>query len=109
MMAFHLSGYGFSPDGHSFGVDHVLPTLFRQRGYQPVKLMPHLIDFTACPADHYRITDIIAYQIKPLLIKLGLITSEAFDQLHQQMLIDLMSETYCGVGYLLTVLGQKPR
>jgi len=108
MQAFCQEGYGFSPDGLTFGVDHILPTLVRQQGYQPVQLMAHPIDFTAFSADTYHNVEIIGYQVKPRLIKLGLITSEAFDELLQQTLIDILSETFCGLGYLFTVLGHKP-
>jgi hypothetical protein len=50
----------------------------------------------------------LGYQMKPLLVKLGLITPGAFDQLHQQVLADMQRETFLGIVHLLTVLGHKP-
>jgi len=108
MQAFCQDGYGFSPDGLTFGVDHILPTLVRQHGYQPVRLMAHPIDFVAFTADTYHNVEIIGYQVKSRLVKHGLITPDDFDQLLQQTLIDILSESFCGLGYLLTVLGHKP-
>jgi hypothetical protein len=46
--------------------------------------------------------------MKPLFVKLGLITDEAFDQLQKQAFADMQGDKYCGMGYFLTVLGQKP-
>jgi hypothetical protein len=108
MQAFCRAGYAFSPDGLFFGVDHALPTFLRQRGYRQVQSWSHIINFSAkmeAWADNYHNIEIIGYQSKALLIKLGLITAEDFDQLHQQALIDMMDETFAGLGYLITVLG----
>lgn len=104
------AGYGFSPDGHSFGIIHMLPHLLRQQGYQQVQVMAHSFEFSAKTdawPDQYRNVEIIGYQVKPLLVKLGLITSEAFDHLQQQALIDMQHETFCAVGHITTVLGTK--
>jgi ubiquinone/menaquinone biosynthesis C-methylase UbiE len=108
MQAFCQDGYGFSPDGLTFGVDHILPTLMRQQGYQSVQLTAHAIDFTAFLTDTYHNVEIIGYQVKPRLLKHDLITPDDFDQLLQQTLIDILSASFCGQGYLLTVLGHKP-
>jgi ubiquinone/menaquinone biosynthesis C-methylase UbiE len=105
------AGYGFSPDGHSFGIMHVLPPFLRQLGYQQVHLMAHAFEFSAGTdswADQYHNIEIIGYQIKEFYVKLGLINPEAFDQLQQQALIDMQRETFYGMGHLTTVLGNKP-
>lgn len=108
MQAFCQDGYGFSPDGLTFGLDHILPTLMRQQDYQPVQLKVYAIDFNAFSAETYHNVEIIGYQVKPRVIKHDLIAPADYDQLLQQTLIDLLSESFCGLGYLLTVLGHKP-
>jgi hypothetical protein len=50
----------------------------------------------------------IKFQMKPLLIKLGLVTDEVFDDLQQQALIETLQRTYCGISHHATVLGRKP-
>jgi hypothetical protein len=35
-------------------------------------------------------------------------TAEEFDELYQQALMELMLDTFCGVGFMLTVWGKKP-
>jgi SAM-dependent methyltransferase len=104
------TGYGFSPDGHSFGLVHILPHLLRQFDYQQVHLMGHAFEFsagTAALADQYRNVEIIGDQVKALFVNLGLISPEAFDLLQQQALRDMRQETFCAVGHLTTVLGYK--
>jgi ubiquinone/menaquinone biosynthesis C-methylase UbiE len=103
-------GYGFAPDGHSFGMVHILPHFLRQQGYQQVHLMAHAFEFSAgtdALADQYHNVEIIGYQVKSLFVKLGLISPEAFDQLQQQALSDMLRETFYAVGHLTTVLGYK--
>jgi len=111
IQALWQAGYAFSPDGRSVGMVHILPSLLRERGYQELRLLPHSLEFSAnmdAWADQYHNIEIIGYQMKPLLVKLGLITPEAFDQLHQQALADMQRETFFGMLHLLTVLGHKP-
>jgi ubiquinone/menaquinone biosynthesis C-methylase UbiE len=111
MQAIWRAGYGFSPDGRSFGVTYVLPHLLQQQDCQKIRLLAHALNYAAGTdawADQYHNLEIISYQMKPLLVKLGLITEEDFDQLYQQALSDMHRETYFGMGHLLTVLGHKP-
>jgi SAM-dependent methyltransferase len=104
------AGYGFSPDGNSVGLIHTFPRLLRDCGYQQVRLHPHALEYSANTdawADQYHNIEIAGYQMKSLLIKLDLISSEAFDEMFQQALIDMHRETFCGVLHFTTVLGVK--
>jgi ubiquinone/menaquinone biosynthesis C-methylase UbiE len=104
-------GYGFSPDGRSFGLNHILPSLLRAQGYQQLQLFAYALEGSAKMetwADGYHDVESLSYQMKPLFIKLGLITDEVFDQLQEQALADMRSDEFCGMGYFLTVLSQKP-
>jgi SAM-dependent methyltransferase len=105
------AGYGFSPDGHSVGITHALPRLLRERGYEQIRLVGHALEHsveTEAWMDQYRNIEVGGQQLKPFLLKLGLITPEALDQLHQQCLIDMLRDEFCGMMYLLTVLARKP-
>ena len=111
MQALWKTGYAFSPDGRSFGMAHILPSLLREQGYQQLQLFAHALEGSAkmeAWADGYHDIETLSYQMKPLFVKLGLITDEAFDQLQRQALADMQGDKYCGMGYFLTVLGQKP-
>jgi hypothetical protein len=59
-------------------------------------------------ADQYHNNEIFCYQMKPLLLKLGPTTEEAFDHLGQLTLIDMRHETFFGMVHFLTAIGQKP-
>ncbi len=105
------AGYGFSPDGNSIGMMHVFPHFLRKQGYHHVRLQPHALEYSAhmdAWADQYHNIEITGYQMKSVLTKLGLITSEAFEKTLWQALIDMKSETFCGVLHFTTVLGIKP-
>ncbi len=111
MQAIQRGGYGFSPDGSSFGITHLLPHWLEQQGYQKIRIQAHAMDFslgTDAWADQYHNNEIFCYQMKPLLLKLELTTEEAFDRLGQQTLIDMQRETFFGMVHFLTALGQKP-
>jgi ubiquinone/menaquinone biosynthesis C-methylase UbiE len=105
------TGYGFSPDGRSFGIVHILPQLLRGLGYQHVQLSTHPIEFsfgTASWADQYHNVEVISSQVKPLFVKLGLVEADLFDQLQQRALSDMVREDFAAVGQMTTVLGIKP-
>ncbi len=111
LQALWLAGYAFSPDGHSVGAVHMLPSFLRELGYQQVRLQPHAVEYSAnmeAWADQYHNIEVAGSQIKPLLVKLGLITIEDFDQLYAQAISDMHQETFCAIQHFTTVFGQKP-
>ena len=104
------AGYGFSPDGNSAGMIHALPHLLRACGYQQVRLLPHALDYSATMdawANQYRNIEMAGYQMKSLLIKLGLTTSQVFEETFQQAIIDMNCDSFCGVLHFTTVFGSK--
>ncbi len=105
------TGYGFSPDGRSFGIVHVLPQFLRRLGYQDVRLLTHPIEFssgTASWADQYHNVEVISSQVKPLFVNLGLIENDDFDPLQQRALSDMLRNDFAAVGQMTTVVGTKP-
>ncbi len=89
----------------------LLPWL-RIHHYQQVRLMGHILDYSASTdawSDAHHNIEIIGYQMKPTLIKLGLIADDAFDRLQQQAIIDLQQQTFGGLGHWITLLGNKPK
>jgi SAM-dependent methyltransferase len=104
-------GYGFSVDGRTFGLAHTLPSLLRQAGYTNTKSQAYCIEFSFDqPAwiDYYRNYQSAYQQAKMLWVQAGLITEEDFDQLYQQMIIDMNTETFQGMAAMITVSGEKP-
>jgi SAM-dependent methyltransferase len=104
------SGYGFSPDGGSYGIAFMLPQLLRQANYQHTTYASHALEIsedTPAWADFYHNIEIGYLQAKPFLIKADLITSDAFDHLYQQALIEWRSQGFTGVWNFLTAWGYK--
>jgi len=46
--------------------------------------------------------------LEPFLVLAKVTTEEEFEELYQQALAELMLDSFCAVGYLLTVWGKKP-
>ena len=46
--------------------------------------------------------------LEPFLVLAKMTTEEEFEELYQQALAELMLDSFCGVGYMLTVWGKKP-
>ena len=107
-----LVGHGFSPDGRTTCMTPMLPTLLRNAGYQHIQHRAHAIDIssgTDTPMDFYRTYEIFFQQTLPGLVSVGVATQEEVERTYQQMLIDMCSDYFKGMWYLLTVWGTKPQ
>lgn len=108
----HQAGYGFSPDGRTNGITPALPRLLRKASFVDLESKAHALRFSPFDetyADICANTRVSVLQTRPLLLKAGLITEEAFDQLYQQMEIEMLSNDFSGVWPFLTVWGYKPQ
>ena len=100
----------FSPDGRHFGITPVLERLIKDTGFQHVEKRPLLIDFSAGSKGHegWYQDFMIGFQLgSQFLTHLGLIQQEEFNLLYQQMLAEMLGNTFCAVGFGLTVWGEK--
>jgi len=107
----HLNGYGFSPDGTTIGVDAVLPHLLNHAGFEKIRHMVNVQDFSqGVPAwaEGYRYHEILGLSMLPLFVKQELITQEEADRLHQQTLTDMLGDEYGFMAYIHTILATKP-
>lgn len=104
------TGHGFSPDGRTVGLTAMLPRLLRAGGYQSVRTQAYALEQSAQVAiwsDSYRNYEIAYIQLRPLFIKTGLISEEDFDQLYQQLLIELNSDDFCAMWHFMSCIGTK--
>jgi len=110
MQATTRAGYGFAPDGTFFGVTHLMAHWLQEEGYHHIRRQATTLDFSAHAdnwANQYHNIEFLHYQLKPLIVKQGLITDVAFDRLQQQALADMQREDFFALGITLTVVGQK--
>jgi len=103
-------GYGFSIDGRSFGITHMLPALLRAAGYRDVRTAGIVIDFSAgMPAwiDFYHNFDVAFQESKNRYINAGIMTAEEFEQVYQQAMMDMNQSDFCALATFVTVVGTK--
>ncbi len=104
------AGYGFSLDGRSFGLTHILPGLMRNAGFQHVQLKANAVEFssgTEIWPDFFRNYEIAYYSGKAFLVRMGLITQEEVDQLYQQFLIEIQRDDFRAMIHSVTSWGYK--
>ncbi len=109
--ATRLAGLNASPDGHDFGIMPILSHLLRSAGLDGVQIKAHAIDFSAeAPAfaSMYENCRIAFKGVQPFLIKMGIVTEEEAEQKYQQMLLEMLSNDFCGLWSYLTAWGTKP-
>lgn len=110
LQACQRAGYGFSIDGRSFGLTHILPGLMRKVGFQHVQPHAHVIEFssgTEAWMDFYRNSEIGFYLGKAFLVKMGLITQKEADALYQQTMLEMNFETFRGMLHSVSFWGYK--
>ena len=106
-----LTGRSFSPDGRHIGITPMLGRFLRDAGFVAMQKKAHVLEFSAGTEDYgdtYQ--DLMAglKLLEPYLVLAKMTTAEEFDELYQQALTELMLNTFCGVGFMLTVWGKKP-
>jgi ubiquinone/menaquinone biosynthesis C-methylase UbiE len=104
-------GYGFSPDGRTAGITHMLGDFLKTIGCEQIQSRMHVIDFSADSetwADIFHNFDIGFRALYPKLVKAGFATQEELNQLHQQFLIDIHQTTFRGIMPYMSVWGKKP-
>ncbi len=106
----HKAGRSFSPTGHNAGMITMLRPLLQQIGLQNIQSKAHVIDYSfGMEAHEEGVEDIkfVLELIQPLLFGTGVITPEAYTELHAQVLEEIQAEDFSGVTILLTVWGEK--
>ncbi|HCJ35617.1 MAG TPA: class I SAM-dependent methyltransferase, partial [Ktedonobacter sp.] len=82
-----------------------------EAGCQNIQIRPWVIDWSAGTPDHEAFFDDLTTLMKlvqPFLIAMGETTQEEADRLYHQAELEMISEDFCALWYLLTVWGEKP-
>ncbi|HTK08662.1 MAG TPA: class I SAM-dependent methyltransferase [Ktedonobacteraceae bacterium] len=111
MLALYKAGYGSSAHGYYSGTTAMLSHMLRQVGYQQVQQRAHVIDLSQgskASQDNYASFAVLMQLIKPFLLKMEVVTEDRFDVLYREATINLLSDTYYGLWYFLTVWGEAP-
>jgi ubiquinone/menaquinone biosynthesis C-methylase UbiE len=110
--AMKAAGQSFAPEGgRHLGIVGMLGHLLRDASFQHIGHKGYLIEISAGTEAHYGFyqdTKVIYKLLQPFLIQTKVTTQEEVDRVYEQMLVEMMLDTFCGVFTLFTVWGEKP-
>ncbi|HEY4383860.1 MAG TPA: class I SAM-dependent methyltransferase, partial [Ktedonobacteraceae bacterium] len=110
LQAVTKSGLSQHPLGTHWGATSMLKVHMRAAGYQPVQVIPYVIDYSAgtkANASVYANFSISHKLIQPFLIKTGVITQQEIDKLYEQCFLDMLSENFSALWIFMTAWGYK--
>jgi ubiquinone/menaquinone biosynthesis C-methylase UbiE len=102
----------FSPTGRVLGITSRLTHSLQKAGCIQTQQQAHVLDFSAGMPSHETFCEITALfftLMRPFLINTGVTTPEEVEHLHYQMEIEMHSEDFSAVMFLLTTWGEKPQ
>ncbi len=110
-LAMKTVSYSFSPDGRHIGITPMISSFLQNAGCQSIQKVAQVIDFSFGTEVHESFYQdlMITYQLmKPFLANIGVTRIEEYDSLYQQALIEMKSNDFRGVNFILTTWGVKP-
>ncbi|MFL5659674.1 MAG: class I SAM-dependent methyltransferase [Ktedonobacteraceae bacterium] len=109
--AMKAAGQRFSPERPFLGITPMLGGFLHDIGCVNIQHKAHAIDFSVGTEQYeaFRQNWIVAFKLlEPFCIKMGVTTEEKFDQLYQQLQLEMLLDDFRGIMFLLTVWGEKP-
>ncbi|HLI88761.1 MAG TPA: class I SAM-dependent methyltransferase [Ktedonobacteraceae bacterium] len=101
---------GFSQTGRFTGVLPTLKSLVEEAGCKDVRLVPHVIDYSAGTKAHFgfaKDAQVLFQLFQPAIVHAGITTKQEIEQLYEQMQFDMMQDDFRGIWLLLTAWGEK--
>ena len=105
----NAAGYGFSPDGCTFGIGPALLRKLKSRGYR-TSITSFTGDFSHDSqgwADFYHNAEITTPQLKNMLRAAGNLSEEEFDQLYRRELAEMWSADFSAIWHFEIISGYK--
>lgn len=100
--------YGFAADTYTFGMSPMLGKLLQQAGYRDICFKSYALDFSY-GTDFYPVqfqNTIVTFQsLHRRFIEMELAQIQELEILYEQLIAEMSSETFCGIGYFLTFWG----
>jgi ubiquinone/menaquinone biosynthesis C-methylase UbiE len=109
--ALKVQGDSFDKNGRFTGVLPMLGKFLRDIHFVNIQQKSHVIDYSfgSRAWEGFRQDARANFKLfQPFIIRMGAATQEELDQLYQQMLAEMASETFRGLMFPLTVWGEKP-
>jgi len=105
------TGQSFSSDGHDLAITPMLGKLMREAGFRQPGLQAHTLDVSYEQEGYIGwLEDCrVLFKLSMPFIRACLpVTQEELDALYSRVLIEMQQETFCGIGFSLSVWGAKP-
>ncbi|GCE45313.1 methyltransferase family protein [Thermosporothrix hazakensis] len=109
MKAGHNRGLGFSEGAVTLAITPMLKRFLQNIHCRSIQERPFVWNFSAGEEGHQGMyLDCVAFfqLVQPALLEQGLISGKALAKLYEQVLIEMQSETFCGITFFLTVWGE---
>ena len=109
--AMQRASLSFSPDGRHYSITMMLGHFLRAAGCTDIQEKPHVINFSSGTSAHsayYDITQVAFEQMKPFLLAMGVLSQQQFEQIHRDVLIEMLEDNFRGILYMLTAWGRVP-
>ena len=106
------AGQSFSPTGRVLGITSRLGHLLKNAGCTNIGYRAHALDFSAGTEIHDNFTEvalIFLTLMQPFLVSTGVTTQEEHQDLLQKMQMEMHSDDFSAVMFLLTAWGNKPQ
>ncbi len=100
----------FSADGFDLAITPVLGPLLRKAGFQNNDLQSHVLDISYGQEGHMNWLEdcrILFDLAKPFILRYLPMTQHDLDACSVQALTEMQQETFCGIGYALSIWGTK--
>jgi len=105
------AGVNFAPDARHIGITPRLRRFLQQAGCVDLKQVAYALDFSVGTAAHlnvYQDLSVAQQLMQPFKMAMGVATQEELEHLNHQIPIEMLSEDFYGIMYLLTVWGERP-
>ncbi len=98
------------PDGPHLCITPLLEQFVRDAGGARIRQKVHTLNYSAKEQaffSNYENLKVLYKLGQPFLIRMGVATQKQLEQLYEQMLIDMLSDDFCGLWYFLTIYAEK--
>lgn len=110
MHAIQRAGQLFSPDDRHVGITPMVRRLLSDTGCLNIREVAYALDFSVGTDTHmelYQDLWIAQKLLQPFLVGMGVATQQEVDDIYQRIPVEMLSDDFYGILYLLTVLGEK--
>jgi ubiquinone/menaquinone biosynthesis C-methylase UbiE len=102
----------FSPNGIHVGILPMLPHLLKQANCQDVRMQAYVVDFSYGTNAHYGCYQdyLVGFKLlQPFILKwIPEMTGQELEQLYQEALVEMQTQDFNALWFLLSVWGSKP-